>query len=176
MLRWVSVDELLARLDEIQLRFKEEAERLPNKKNLGAEENTMRNFLGQPRNPSHATNQLTTEAAVVTEYDTTYDDENYNNFFGFNESTENCNYWINSSPHMEPNTLKRVETALENTEGLVKCKDQRYDFQESVQCNGLYPNQQANYAYISGTDVVQNSTAFDGLRAGSAAGCIDAGW
>lgn len=175
MLRWVSVDELLAQLDEIQFRF-EKAEWLANKKNLGAEENTMRTVLGQPRYPRLATNQLTSEAPVVTEYHTTYSDENYNDFFGFNDtSSENC-YRVFPKTHdnVDPSISHRVAAALDTygkENGIKECKKEQWGSKDFVECNGN--SGRANYAYVTGTDTAVQSDAFQDLRGGQAA-CIDA--
>jgi hypothetical protein len=87
MLRRVSADELLARLDEIKVRF-EKTEWLLNKKNLCAEENTMLTHTSDTRNPTLGLNKMTSQAPIVTDYDVGYDEDNYNDFFGFeNESS-----------------------------------------------------------------------------------------
>lgn len=174
MLRRVSVDELLARLDEIKVRF-EKTEWLLNKKNLCAEENTMPKHTSDTRNPTLGLNKMTSQAPPVTEYYVGYYQDNYNDFFGFeNESstqgcyavackkdqTSGCLPSLNRD-NQDGKTLQDVQEAVKayaSKNGIAPCGDDNSVMNaDFVNCTDDSGTNRVDYAIVTGANgVVQN--------------------
>ena len=167
------MDELLARLDEIKLRFRE-ADWATNKKNVGADKTTMR-LLSQQRNSTHGLNNLTSEAPVSTEYDTEYSEDNYNNYWGFDRksSMQSC-YSVACAPgqkegcsrdlthfNQHPVILDAVQKAVQGyaeKNNIDSCGEQ-YSLMtaDNINCKGVSGGT-VDYGFVTGVEdsVVQD--------------------
>ena len=170
MLRRVSIKELCAQLDELKVRF-QNSDWSNNKKNLCAEENTMRTLLGDQRNSRPmATRPASTEAPIPTDYYLSYPENNFNDYFGWNDTNDAC-YRLKTNDDQIPETQTAVSRALSGT-SLEECGSG--DFAGNVGFNVFCKNKDGSFDPKSDYATVQNQgddVTFAGLNLPSKYGC-----